>query len=346
MDCRDRGDMTADLLLPVLGVLLGRPPAKWQVSLDRAIHLAGWERFTEVLWENRITLRSAYALRGQLPSVPEEAWNTLVSREEARQKEYIELLRLLTDRLDLDFMFIKTLDNFPDLGLDVDLLAREDGRRVARAFQQNGFVHKGQTLAERIADKMSFYFGDYCAAEVHCGRLGEFGEHRELAHHILDNKVSVELEGVGAWVPRRSSSIIVMVLQRLYRHFNLRACDVLNATRWIRSGHVNLEEVYTDAGRFGMLPGVRWFLRFLNEVQVAYGADKVVPTEPLTDVLYCKSLLLRFSRVRFVPSMYGRKLAWSLRGRHLDAARRELLVLPLAPAAFFSHYILKRKALW
>jgi len=132
MDCRDRGDMTADLLLPVLGVLLGRPPAKWQVSLDRAIHLAGWERFTEVLWENRITLRSAYALRGQLPSVPEEAWNTLVSREEARQKEYIELLRLLTDRLDLDFMFIKTLDNFPDLGLDVDLLAREDGRRFYR----------------------------------------------------------------------------------------------------------------------------------------------------------------------------------------------------------------------
>ena len=351
MDLTHRPDETADFLLPVVALLLGNPPQGWQETLQGALERWGWDRFSKVLWENRITLRAGYALReilssAQVSALPRGALEDLIGTDEARQKRHIQYMRLLSEEVNLDFIFIKTVDNFPDFGHDVDFLTREPGDRVRETFLRGGFVYEEQKLAERIADKMSFTLGDSCPAEAHCARIGEFGEHEELTSYILENKVRVRLNGLVVWGPNRISQILLIVLQRLYRHFNLRGCDVLNAIQWVRAGQVDFPELYRVADRFGVLPGVRWFLRFLNEVSTLYGGEKVVPSEPVSEVLYCERQLFRFSRARFIPAMYGRKVAWSVRRMKMAAVGRELLVVPLAVMAVISHKVLKKDAIW
>ena len=77
----------------------------------------------------------------------------------------------------------------------VSLVRSKDGKRVKEAFLANGFHWESQSLAERIADKMNFTIGNYCSAEAHCARMGEFGEHTDLSRYILDHKVRLDLDG-------------------------------------------------------------------------------------------------------------------------------------------------------
>jgi hypothetical protein len=151
---------------------------------------------------------------------------------------------------------------------------------------------------------------------------------------------------VEVWGPDRISRIFLIVLQRLYRHFNVRGCDAVNVIEWIRQGKVDLDELYRRAARFGILPGVRWLLRFANEVCAALSIPRVAPGEPPTDALTSERWLFRFNRLRFIPSMYGQKLAWSLGRMQWDAAGREILVVPVALLALISHKVLKKDAIW
>ena len=346
MNLQHRPDATADLLLPVAATLLGHGSDEWVQRLDRAVERWGWDRFTRVLWENRISLRTAYAFQHRLPSVAPERWKSLIEAEEKRQKKMLDYMQLLSERLELEFMFIKTVDNFPDFGHDVDLLTRESGKRVHEEFLKKGFSRGDQTLAERISDKMNFTIDNSCPAEAHCARIGEFGEHREFTQYLLDHRVPVQLGGLEVWGATYPARVLLLVAQRLYRHFTLRTCDVLNAVSWFRAGAVTVSELYELASRFGFLPGARWFVRFLNEVEESCGGEPVVEAERRSDVLCCDRNLFRFSRVRFVPLMVGGKLLWSLSRLKWSSFGRELLFVPIGAMAVVSYKVFKRRGFW
>ena len=340
-------DPTGDVLTPVMGLLLGRPCDGWQEMLTRALERYGWENFEAVLWENRISLRSALALREHFPDFGNGALDLIVAQQEQRVKEYRQYMSLLEDVLQvLDFVFIKTVDNFPDFGHDVDILTRDGGGVVRQVFLSRRFRMGKQTLAERIADKMNFRYRDFCNAEAHCGVIGEFGEHREMTYYILENKQRETFNGELVWVPDYPSRIMLMVLQRMYRHFNVRACDVLNAINWIREGALNIPETYEVSKRFGILPGTRMFFGFVNEVYSFYYHNKIVETEPIAEELYCHRKLYRFQRVKVLPIMYGRKAIWSLANAKWESLARELLVVPIAGLAFADLLTLKKGRVW
>ena len=137
-----------------------------------------------------------------------------------------------------------------------------------------------------------------------------------------------------------------MVLQRMYRHFNVRACDVLNVINWIREGALDIPETYDVAERFGILPGTRMFFSYVNEVYSFYYKVKIIETEPIAQELYCHRHLYRFRRIKVLPTMYGQKAIWSLANAKWEALARELLVVPIAALAFADLLTLKKGRVW
>lgn len=342
----DRGDRTGDVLAPVMALLLKAPSGDWAERLNTALERHGWEFFTKVLWENRITLRAARQVRDSIAEVWRERLDALVVEHEARVAKNREFLRLIQERLDLEMVFIKSLDNWPDFGHDVDVLTRVGGGPVRRALAAQGFRELEQTVAERLADKINFAYGDHIHVEVHSGRLGEVGEHRAIAEHIMNHRQNQPMDGLTLPGPDPDARVMLVVLQRMYRHFNVRACDAINVIAAIGEGRVDVQRLYATCRKFGIHDGARWFVRFMNEIHEFYRGRPLLPGEPSGNELYFANKLIRFDRRKFVPLMFGRKLNWDLWHGQWSALGRELLVPPMLVWALVQLKLFKKEGVW
>lgn len=135
---------------------------------------------------------------------------------------------------------MKTLDHWPDFGNDLDLITMADEQRLQGIFQRT-FNSRPlpRTVGDRLAHKRSFALeGVREEVEIHIGRLGQAGEHIELAKRFLSRRVPVEFNGYTFLAPAAEERIIAGTLQRMYRHLYFRVCDILNTTRMIESGWI------------------------------------------------------------------------------------------------------------
>jgi Uncharacterised nucleotidyltransferase len=101
--------------------------------------------------------------------------------------------------------------------------------------------------------------------EVHFGRLGQTGEHRKLAKRIMERRVSQEICGMAFRVPAPEERILLTTFQRLYRHFYMRICDVLDTANLIEAGNVDFDELRRAAKRCSIWPGTATLLRVVSE---------------------------------------------------------------------------------
>ncbi len=338
------GDETRYILMPTLAYLVGRD----SFEMDLPVWNFGLGKISQVLWENRIVLRGLQVLKDRAPIEFLPGLEEKISEQWERTKKILKYLELLMEKLDFEFVFIKTPDNYPDFGHDVDVLTKISGKEVRRLLGPPGFRELSQTLAERIADKVNFVYEDYCNLEVHCGRLGELGEHVKLVHYILEGKRKETVGGVEVWVPSWEARVLLITLQRLYRHFNLRGCDVYNVITWYREGKFSVDTLFGIADSFGLLPGVKGLLRFVNEVNATITGELLFDDPSLAplDELYCDRGLIRFDRKRYLPRMYWDKWKWDVSHGEWAALTRELLVIPLSLLAVFYLKVLGKEGIW
>jgi hypothetical protein len=78
---------------------------------------------------------------------------------------------------------MKTLDHWPDIGNDIDLYSTADDDRIARVMKQNFNAEiEPRSWGDRLAHKWNFAIaGLNEPIEIHVRRLGQTGEHTDLA---------------------------------------------------------------------------------------------------------------------------------------------------------------------
>lgn len=243
---------------------------------------------------------------------------------------------------------MKTLDHWPDFGNDLDLITMADERCI-----QSIFLHRltGQPLTRTVGDylahKRSFALqGLREEVEIHIGRLGQAGEHIELARRFLARRMAVKFNGYTFLSPAPEERIIAGTLQRMYRHLYFRVCDILNTARMIESGWVDYKELRTAADLGGIWDGVATYLRIISEYLRDYrGTGLDLPKEVLAAARFGADKMFVRGKFLCIPvlpqsfALYANQFAHFARSGNVTATARLSLLPPLASVAALAYAV-------
>ena len=237
---------------------------------------------------------------------------------------------------------MKSLDHWPDVGNDLDLLTTADERRVSTVMTERfGAQIESRSWGDRLANKWNFRLpGLREAVEVHARRLGQAGEHTELARRFISRRVPLEIGGYTFPAPAPEERIIEATLQRMYRHFYFRVCDIVDSAALVDAQALDYAELQQASERAGIWPGVATFLRVVSDWTERYrGQSLELPASVLSaarfggDTVYANGKFLRIPILPYGAKLYTAQIVHTASRGDLPATFRLGLLPPLASAA-------------
>jgi hypothetical protein len=246
------------------------------------------------------------------------------------------------DEQGLDVTVMKSLDHWPDLGSDLDLYTNASPAAVCDLMQSHfGARIATQSWGDRLACKWNFYLPELPEpVEVHIQRLGQTGEQILLASRLPHRARRFAIDAYTFRVPSASDRLMISTLQRMYRHFYFRLCDVVDSAELVRSGAVDFEELRTSAVACGIWEGVATYLLIVSDYVVRYGgAPLELPAFVKEtgrfggDVVYFARGFIRVPILPQSAGLYSSQLMGLLRRRQLHSSARLGLLPWLATAA-------------
>ena len=176
---------------------------------------------------------------------------------------------------------IKSLDHWPDLGSDLDLCTIADEGHLQEVMRQEFHARPvEQSWGDRLANKWNYSVpGLSELVEIHVGCLGQTGEHSLLARRVLDRAVSRTVGGHTFQVAAPEEQIIISALQRVYRHFYFRLCDMVDISSLLRTQTVDFDELHRASESAGIWRGVLTFLFLVQKYVTSYGGQVFLPDQ-------------------------------------------------------------------
>lgn len=235
----------------------------------------------------------------------------------------------------LNVMVIKSLDHWPDLGSDLDLFTDAGVEQVIHLMRSRfGAEIAQRSWGDRLAHKWNFLIpGLPESVEIHIGRLGQTGEQSAFASSLLGRSVHVQRGGCNFRVPCASDRITISTLQRMYRHFYFRLCDVVDTAALANTGAIDYDDLLASAQAAGIWEGVATYLAIVSDYLKSHrGSGLDLPPFVVAAAKFGGSAIFYgegFLRVPILPQsvrLYGSQLAGVLgRGELASGARLSLL---------------------
>lgn len=294
--------------------------------------IRGMEALREIMLEAYDPVRSGWASQS-------------IAEEHARIVKaigYLEKICAAFDQEGFDVTVMKSLDHWPDLGSDLDLYTNSDPAQVCAMMQRRFNAEiAARSWGDRLAGKWNFNIpGLPEPVEVHMCRLGQTGEQRVIAASLPARSRVVTMEGRRFRVPSASDRIMISTLQRMYRHFYFRLCDIVDSAWLVNSGLLDFEDLRCSAQAAGIWEGVATYLAIVSDYVRQYRGVGLDLPRFVTDTARFGGDLVYFGkdflRVPIMPQsagLYGTQLAGLLRKRELQSSARLGLLPWLATAA-------------
>jgi hypothetical protein len=265
--------------------------------------------------------------------------------ERARIENAISFLHKICCTFELeghDIAVIKSLDHWPDLGSDLDLYTNTKPAEVIGLMKRRFDAELApRSWGDRLANKWNFVVpGLPEAVEIHMGRLGQTGEQLVIAGSLARRVRSVYVGNHIFRVPAISDRLMISTLQRMYRHFYFRLCDIVDSAKLVETGAIDYEDLRNSATAAGIWEGVSTYLVIVSDYVEHYRGEALdLPDFVRASALFGGDKLhfrRDFLRVPIMPesaTLYASQLATFLLNRELKNTAR-LSVLPcLATAA-------------
>ncbi len=310
----------------------------------------GYNRLVRVADANHVVMRAFRVIAGQNsdPRLADMAAREL-AREQQRIDNAITFLLHICDELEhagCAMVVMKSLDHWPDLGSDLDLYTSAEPRRVIQVM-----LHRldariaARSWGDRIAGKWSFVVpGLPEPVEIHARRLGQTGEHAAIAKRLITRRIPKTVNGLTFLVPSPEEQIIVAALQRMYRHFYFRVCDIVDTLNLLESRQLDCAELKRASELGGIWPGVATYLRIVHDYALQYRGDcPDCPRQALSEARFGGGVVHpggKFLRVPIAPNgadLYIRQMtSTALSGDVIATLRLSLLpcLASLAAVAF------------
>ncbi len=269
----------------------------------------------------------------------------IISDERERIQRALSSLEMICEGLrseGCELTLIKSLDHWPDLGNDLDLFADAEAAEVERIMRTRfGAQLEPRSLGDRMANKWNFAIpGLRELVEVHVGRLGQTGEHVHVARELLSRAGAESFGSFRFVVPAPEDRIILATLQRMYRHFYLRLCDIVNTTELVERRSIDYVALRSSASEAGIWEGVASYLCVVSDyVRSIRGEDLPLPAAVRSsarmggDGIYFDRDFLRVPIVPQAVKLYVAQLSSFLQRGDLPGSLRLSMLPCLATAA-------------
>lgn len=255
-----------------------------------------------------------------------------------------------------DVAVIKSLDHWPDLGSDLDLYTNAGSEAISDFMKMRFSAHTApQSWGDRLADKWNFSIpGLPEAVEIHMGRLGQTGEQVAIASRVAKRSRLVMVGDYPFRVPSVSDRVMISTLQRMYRHFYFRLCDIVDSAELLETGAIDFEDLRSSATDADIWEGVATYLTIVSDyVKQFRGSDPGLPPFVRSAARFGGELVYysrEFLRVPIMPQsakLYGSQFAGLLRKLQLQNCARLSLLPWLATAAVVGQRITgSDKGIW
>jgi hypothetical protein len=198
-----------------------------------------------------------------------------VQEEKARIQHALGFLHEICDALEhagCPVTVIKSLDHWPDLGSDLDLYTHAPATQVVRVMTSKFHAKvDNRSWGDRLANKWNFIVpGMPELVEVHIGRLGQTGEQIALTRSVASRTQTKSLGPHVFNVPAAEDRIVISTLQRMYRHFYIRLCDVVDNAALLDQRLVDFEYLHSLGAAAGLWDGIATYLKIISEYVEAY----------------------------------------------------------------------------
>jgi hypothetical protein len=277
-------------------------------------------------------------ISGENAPLHREWAETALNQERARITNAVEFLHRICDTFEQQghrVAVIKSLDHWPDLGSDLDLFTNASAQDVIDRMKTSfGATIAPRSWGDRLARKWNFMIpGLPEAVEIHVGRLGQTGEQVAIAESLVARARWIAVGQQSFRTASPADRLMISTLQRMYRHFYFRLCDIVDSAALADSGVVDYENLRAVASTAGIWEGVATYLRIVSDYAECYrGFGLDLPSFVLNgarfggeQVYYARS----FVRIPIMPQsarLYGAQLAGILgRGELHNGARLSLL---------------------
>ena len=273
-----------------------------------------------------------------------ESVNNAMERERARIDHALSFLSPICEALKGagNLIVIKSLDHWPDLGSDLDLYTDAHSADVVAVMRER-FKAKleERSWGDRLANKWNFIIpGLPELVEVHVGRLGQTGEQVAVANSLVKRAGTVRLGKYVFQVPAPEERLIISTLQRMYRHFYLRLCDVGDTAHLVESGAIDYNYLKSLSRSAGLWDGLATYLVTVSGYVKSYRGEGLPLPSIVTDAARFGSELVsfrkKFLRIPIFPQaakLYASEWTRLLLNGELKSTLRLSLLPPLAAAA-------------
>jgi Uncharacterised nucleotidyltransferase len=320
-----------------------------------------WKKFLELADSNHVLMRALAVLEAAALAYGEpkmaEACSVALAAEQARIEHAAGFLDRICRALESNgcaVAVIKSLDHWPDLGSDLDVYTTADPRRVQEVMRREfNACWVARSWGDRLAGKWNFKVpGLPELVEIHVQRLGQTGEHQRMARRIIERRLRRAIGDHEFYVPAPEERLVISALQRVYRHFYFRLCDMIDVARLLRTETVDFSELRAATSAAGIWPGVATFLCLVRSYIGAYGGSIVLPLEVVTSAQRAQSRVrFKQSFLRMSPvsaaGLYGSQLLQAGLRRDLRTLARLPLLPPLAVSALVAERLTgNNKGIW
>ena len=237
---------------------------------------------------------------------------------------------------------IKSLDHWPDLGSDLDLFTDAKSDDVVAIMRRDFQAQLAKrSWGDRLANKWNFIVpGLPELIEVHVGRLGQTGEQIATAKSLVVRARPVQIESFQFRLPAPEERLVISTLQRMYRHFYIRLCDIVDNARLIESRMVDYLYLQSLARMAGLWDGLATYLVIVSDYVRFYRGYGLDLPNLVTSAghfggneIYFRKNFLRIPLVPHAARLYTAELTRLLMNGEVANTLRLILLPGLATAA-------------
>jgi hypothetical protein len=239
---------------------------------------------------HHVTMRTFPALRQMTTlegnSQSAEWAEDAIEKERDRIQNALSFLEPICEALEEagKVVVIKSLDHWPDLGSDLDLYADAEGGDIVAIMRRSFQAELAErSWGDRLANKWNFVVpGLPELVEVHVGRLGQTGEQIAVAQSLGARSRPTQLSSHSFRVPAPEERLVISTLQRMYRHFYIRLCDIVDNARLVETGAVDYLYLRSLAQSAGLWDGLATYLVIISDYVKLYRGEGLQLPELVT----------------------------------------------------------------
>jgi hypothetical protein len=202
-----------------------------------------------------------------------------IEKEQARIQHALSFLFPICEALKEvgDVIVIKSLDHWPDLGNDLDLYSNAEGSEIVNVMTKRFKAHPDvRSWGDRLANKWNFVVpGLPELVEVHVSRLGQTGEQVAITDSLVTQSRTAEFGGLNFRVPAPEDRLILSTLQRMYRHFYIRLCDIADTARLVDANTIDYPYLKSLAQSAGLWDGLATYLVTVSGYVKGYRGEEL-----------------------------------------------------------------------